>query len=171
MCAIIDIAKAYLSILLAEHIFPDFTHAFAVTAVACTLGHIFPFYMKFRGGKGLACIGGLILYYNWKIFLIMLACAIVVALVFDYICFIPICASIAFPVIYVLMTKDFVGMGLLLILAAVVFLKHIENLKRIRQGREMHISYLWRPKRELERVKRNLTENGDDIEKHFSSKK
>lgn len=171
LCAIIDVAKAFLAILLAQSLFPEFTHAFAVTAVACTLGHIFPFYMKFRGGKGLACIGGIILYYNWKVFLIMLACAVVIALIFDYICFIPICASVAFPVIYVLMTKDFVGMGILLILTVVVIIKHIENLKRIRLGKEMHISYLWKPKIELERVKQNLTEDRDDIEKHFSSKK
>ena len=71
-----------------------------VTAVSCILGHIFPFYMKFRGGKGLACLGGAILAYNWRLFTVMLVAELLLALLTNYICFVPITASIAFPLIY-----------------------------------------------------------------------
>ena len=53
ICALLDIAKAYLAILLTEALFPEFRYAYAITGVACVIGHIFPFYMKFKGGKGL----------------------------------------------------------------------------------------------------------------------
>ncbi len=171
LCAVFDIAKAFFAILIAEKIFSGFVHAYAVTAVACVLGHIFPFYMKFRGGKGLACLAGMVLKFDWRVFLIMLAGAAVIALVTDYICFVPISASVAFPVVYAFMTKDFIGTAIISVLSVVIILKHIVNLKRICQGKEMHISYLWKPKAEMERVKKNLTEAPDDIEKHFSNKK
>lgn len=58
LCSLFDIFKAFLMIRLTEHLFPDFPLAFPLTACAVILGHIFPFYMKFRGGKGLACLGG-----------------------------------------------------------------------------------------------------------------
>ena len=52
-CALFDIAKATLIVWLCETLFPELAYSFAVTGVACILGHVFPFYMKFKGGKGL----------------------------------------------------------------------------------------------------------------------
>ena len=56
-CALFDIAKAAFAIWLCETLFPEFAYSYAVTGVACIVGHSFPFYMKFKGGKGLACLG------------------------------------------------------------------------------------------------------------------
>ena len=53
LCALLDIAKTVFAIWLAQKLMPEFTWGYAVTGVACALGHIFPFYMKFKGGKGL----------------------------------------------------------------------------------------------------------------------
>ena len=78
LCAVIDIAKAALTVLLAQSLMPKFALAFPVTGVACILGHIFPFYMNFKGGKGLACLGGTVLMYSRSFFLILLAVEIIV---------------------------------------------------------------------------------------------
>jgi len=168
ICALLDIAKAYLAILLTEALFPEFRYAYAITGVACVIGHIFPFYMKFKGGKGLACLGGIVLYFNWKVFLIMLAVAIVIALITDYICFVPLTASFAFPFVYGFMEKDIWGPGILSVVTAVMIIKHIENLQRIKSGTEMHFSYLWKPDTEMERMKSNLTEDSVIVDAHFS---
>lgn len=151
-CALFDISKAWLSIWLAEMLLSDFEYAFVITAVACILGHIYPFYMRFRGGKGLACIGGMILNYDWKLFLIMLAGAIVVVLVTNYICFVPMSASLAFPVIYGIQTENLIGAFILIIPAAVVLIKHSENIRRIKNGTEFRISFLWNKNSEFERT-------------------
>lgn len=160
LCAILDIMKAFLAVRLTKGLFPGFRHCLAVTGTACILGHIFPFYMGFKGGKGLACLGGTILAYDWKVFLIMLGAALLLALITDYICFVPITAAIALPVIYGIMEKDGLGAAILSIVAVVVFIKHLENLKRIRNGTELHLSYLWHPQAEVERIKENFLENG-----------
>lgn len=155
VCALIDIFKAFFVIILAQNLFPEFTQAFAVTGAFCIIGHIFPFYMKFRGGKGLACLGGMILAYDWRFFLGILGCEILLVLLVDYICFVPMSGSVAFAVWYGIFTKDMIGAFVLMLTAVVIILKHIENIKRIFEGREAHFSYLWK-KEEKERMKKHI---------------
>lgn len=165
LCAILDIAKTWFAAWLAKRLFPFFDHSFAITATACILGHIFPFYMGFRGGKGLACLGGAVLFYDGKVFLILLAVALLVVIITNYICFVPITVSVLFPVIYVIMKKDAVGAVVLGIVAVVIFCKHRENLERIRKGTELHLSFLWKPKSEVLRIRQNLLEDDVDVDK------
>ncbi len=168
ICALMDIAKAYLAVLLTEVLFPNFSLAFAITGTSCILGHIFPFYMKFKGGKGLACLGGIILSFDWRLFLIMLTAEIILVLIVDYICFVPLTASVAFAAVYAVARRDLIGTLILLCSTGVILLRHVENLRRIRRGTEMHLSYLWRPHAEMERMKQNLPNEDEEIEEHFS---
>ena len=161
LCAVFDIAKAAFIIWLTGHIFTPID-TFAVTAAACILGHIFPFYMRFKGGKGLACIGGMVLAYDIRVFGIMLAAELVIVLTTKYICFVPITASVAFPVVYGVMDQDLYGALLLVVVTVVVFCKHMVNLKRIRVGREARISYLWSRDKETARLKENYGEDADE---------
>lgn len=167
LCALLDISKAYVAIRIANLLFPAFIHVFSVTGVAVILGHIFPFYIHFKGGKGLATLGGMILAFDGWIFLIMLALEIVVVLVTNYICFVPISASIVFPIIYVFITNDIWGGLILLISTVVVCMKHIENLKRIFSGTELHFSYLWKPEEELKRIQTNAQAEDEAVEERF----
>lgn len=155
-CALFDIAKATFAIWLCGKLFPELTYSFAVTGVACILGHIFPFYMKFKGGKGLACLGGMILAFDWRVFLIMLACEIVVAIVTNYICFVPLSASVVFPIVYGMMHHDWWGALILCLVIPVMFFKHKENLVRIKNGTEMPFSFLWNKEKALNRT--NISE-------------
>jgi len=142
-CAVFDIAKAAFAIWLCEMLFPELANSFAVTGVACILGHVFPFYMKFRGGKGLACLGGMILAFDLRMFLIMLAAEIIVAIVTDYICFVPLTASAVFPIVYGIMRRDVWGALIIAPIFPLMLWKHKENLKRIKQKTEMPFSFLW----------------------------
>lgn len=148
-CALFDITKAALAIWLSETLFPGLTYSFATTGVACILGHVFPFYMKFRGGKGLACLGGMILAFDVRVFLIMLTAEIVVAVVTDYICFVPLSASAVFPIVYGVIRRDVLGAVIIAILCPLMFYKHRENLKRIRQKTELPFSFLWNKEKAL----------------------
>lgn len=156
LCALLDIVKACFTIWLTGMLFPDFSHSFAVTAAACILGHVFPFYMKFRGGKGLACLGGVVLMYDLRVFMILLAVEIVIALLTNYICFVPLTASVIFPLVYAIITEDIWGMIILALAGSVIIARHIENIKRIRSGREAHLSYLWNKNAEIERLRNNI---------------
>ena len=156
LCALFDIAKAAVIVLVMSKIYRELSFAYVVTSVACILGHIFPFYMKFRGGKGLACLGGVILAFDWRVFLIMLACETVIVLLTKYICFVPMSASFIFAAIYGIFRRDLIGVALLLVIAAVIVWKHRENIRRIRKGTEARISTLWNKDKELERVQKNM---------------
>ena len=154
-CALFDIAKATAAIHLAQLLFRGTPFVFSVTAVATIVGHIFPFYMKFRGGKGLACLGGAILAFDWRVFLVMLACEAILAVAVNYICFVPLTASVIFPIIYGAMSGDLWGALILCLVIPIVFFKHIENLVRIKNGTEARLSFLWNKQGELERM--NIT--------------
>ena len=80
----------------------------------------------------------------------------VLALIIDYICVVPITASIGWPVIYGILAKNPYG-ALIMVLATVAMVfKHLENLKRIKQGTELHFSYLWHKEAEKERILENV---------------
>lgn len=166
--AVLDILKACVAIWLAGLLFPDFIHAYAVAGTCCILGHIFPFYMGFKGGKGLASLGGMFIMLNWKVFLVALAAELVLVLAVDYICIVPITASLALPILYGVLRKDAVGAVIICVATLVILLKHMENLRRIREGSEMHLSFLWKPDQEMDRISRNLGEDAEAVREHFS---
>ena len=93
-----DIGKGVLAVLLAELIFPELAYIGAVAGVACVMGHIFPVFMKFRGGKGLAAYIGMILALNWKFTLIILAVLVIATLLTDYIVVGTVITVVATPV-------------------------------------------------------------------------
>ena len=85
LVAVHDIGKSALAVFLAQLLFPDTAFIGATAGVASVLGHIFPFYLKFRGGKGFASYIGMSLVLNWKVALAVLALMVVLTVVTDYI--------------------------------------------------------------------------------------
>ena len=96
LCALLDILKAFLAFKICKILFPAVQYAGILAGSVCVLGHIFPVWMGFRGGKGLACLGGLVLAYNWKLFCVMLVLEVVLTLMVNYICFMAMSTSILF---------------------------------------------------------------------------
>ena len=158
LCALLDIFKSFFAYKLARLLFPTTIFAGILAGCACILGHIFPVFMHFAGGKGLACIGGLILAYDAKLFLVLLLMEIALALLVNYICVMALSIVLIFPVIYAAQTGDLVGTLLLVSLIPVVYYKHFSNIKRIFEGKEARVSWLWNAKAEEERLKERFDE-------------
>lgn len=152
-CGLFDIFKAYAAYTLCAALFPVLEYAGIVAGAGCVLGHIFPVWMRFRGGKGLACLGGTILAHDWKFFCLLLAAEIALVLLVSYICVVAITASVVFPVAYAVGGGHIVGIAALSVVAIVMLIKHQENLVRIQKGREVRVSYLWNKAAEEERLK------------------
>lgn len=152
IAALFDIFKAYFAVRLARHFFPNLTYAAELAGIFTILGHIFPFTMGFRGGKGLASLGGVILAFNAKVFWIILSIEVALALILDYIVVVPITASISFPIVYYFLTGHIVGTLLYAALIPIFIYRHLENFRRIRDGVEAHLSYLWNKDAEIERI-------------------
>ncbi|MBQ8238624.1 MAG: glycerol-3-phosphate acyltransferase [Oscillospiraceae bacterium] len=152
LTAFLDITKSYIACKTASWLFPALAPACVVAGCGCILGHIFPVWMGFAGGKGLACLGGMLLAYNWRILCLMLLGEIVMLCFFNYICLVAITGSAAFTVVYWFHSGDPLGTSLLAAVAVVIFCKHIPNLQRIADGSELKIRYLWDKEGETRRV-------------------
>jgi len=158
LCALLDIFKSFAAYKLARLLFPALAFAGILAGCTCVLGHIFPVWMNFSGGKGLACMGGLVLAYDGWLFLILLVIEVVLTLIVNYICFMPLSLCVAFPVIYFLQTGETVGAILLASLIPVIVYKHLPNLRRIITGQEARVSWLWNAKKEEERLQQQFSE-------------
>ena len=152
LTALLDILKAFAAWHLAARLFPSLSFAGPLCGAACTLGHMYPVLLKFRGGKGMACLGGVILAWDWKWFLILLATAILIAFGTRYVCLVAPIMSLLFPVIHYFLTRNLIASLILLIPAVPIFAKHWENFKRIRTGEEMRTSFIWNKEGELKRI-------------------
>lgn len=152
LTAALDIAKSYIACRTAVHLFPALASACIVAGCGCILGHIFPVWMGFAGGKGLACLGGMLLAYNWKLLGLLLLGEFIMLCFFNYICLVAITGSVVFAGIYWGSTGEPTGTALLAVVAVVIFFKHIPNLKRIADGSELKIRYLWDKEGETRRV-------------------
>ena len=64
----------------------------------------------------------------------------------------PITASVIYPVLYGSIAGDSIGALIFIAVTIVILYKHMENVRRIRNGTEAHFSYLWKKDREIERL-------------------
>lgn len=135
--ALFDIAKACCSVLIATALFPEHAYAGYVAGVASVLGHIFPFYMKFKGGKGLASYMGLLLALNWKFFLVAAVAIALITLITDYIAIGTLTVVVAFPIFCYFTHVVWIAVGIICIASATVIFKHIVNIKKIIKGEEI----------------------------------
>ena len=132
-----DIGKAFLAVHLAQWLFPLLPHAGAVAGVACVLGHIFPFYLRFKGGKGFASYLGMTLALNWKFALIILIAVVVLTLLTDYIVVGTFTTVVSVPLYLGIARHSLLLAMILCIATAVILFKHRENLVRICRGTEI----------------------------------
>ena len=153
--ALFDIFKAVAASLIAAYFFPQIKFAKILSGSCCILGHIFPILMKFHGGKGLASLGGTILAFNPCVFILMLGFEIILGFSMDYVCIVPVTGSVIFTMIYALLTGDPIGTAILSAVSLIILFKHIENFKRIQNGTEAHISFLWKKDQEIARIRKN----------------
>lgn len=155
-CALFDIIKPWIAVWLCSLLYPTTTLSFALTTASCILGHLFPFYIRFNGGKGLACLGGTVLAFDWRLFLVLLVIEAVVVFTTDYLCLVPVTGVVLFVVAHAALTHDPVSTAVFAVAALAVIAKHMINLYRIGKGTELRFSYLWNKEKELERVIRNM---------------
>lgn len=93
-----DMLKSIFSYRLAKYIFPQLALAGLIAGIGVILGHAFPVFMHFQGGKSLASFGGLVLAHDPLQFAVLLAAGIVVSLVLNYGVYLAVTATTLFPI-------------------------------------------------------------------------
>ncbi len=144
---ILDILKGFLAVFVCRRFFTT-PYAPYIGGVSAVIGHIFPFYMHFRGGKGFASYIGMTLALNWHLGLAIMAMTIVVTLVTDYISLATLATSLIVPVWLYLNGAELTVLGMYAVLAGIIFWKHRINLQRIRNHEEIGFWSTARKKKE-----------------------
>lgn len=134
-----DLLKTLVARRVARLLFPQLYLAGLLGACGAVIGHMFPFYMNFQGGKGVACLAGLVLSYDIGVFLLLLAFGVTLMFVFNYGIIAPVTVAAVFPLLVLWQTGD-VWMWLLTAsVGLLIICRHRDNFERIKQGEEMKV--------------------------------
>jgi glycerol-3-phosphate acyltransferase PlsY len=134
-----DIFKAYFSMKIAKWLFPQSIAAELCAGLAAVIGHVFPFYLRFRGGKGLAAFGGMVLAYDPILFCILLVLCVILMLICNYGVAMPMAAGVLFPILAGLESKSWIVFLLCAAAGLLIIVKHWSNIKRARSGNDIQI--------------------------------
>ncbi|MBO7227686.1 MAG: glycerol-3-phosphate 1-O-acyltransferase PlsY [Bacteroidales bacterium] len=150
---IIDVIKGCLALFLANlfvqlFLFDSQLEIYNIAAAACVvLGHVFPIYEGFKGGKGVATMLGVLIYLYSSIFAILLAIFIIVFLIWRYISLGSITAAICFPITYyihsVYWVEDLDPILFIFSIAVAIFIvyTHRKNIGRLLKGEEKKFKF------------------------------
>ena len=118
-----------------------------IAGVAVVLGHTFPIFFGFKGGKGVATSLGILLMSNWQIGLICLVFALVLMLLTRMVSLGSCMAAVLFPILTLFINENYIvseGSSYFIysiILAVIVLYNHRSNIKRILNGTENKLSF------------------------------
>jgi len=111
----------------------------ALTAAAAFLGHLYPVFFGFKGGKGVATALGAILAISWLAGLTVLAVWLLVAFTLRYSSLAALCASITAPLIVWLYRPDVALLIMMIGMSALLVYRHQSNIQNLLQGKESKI--------------------------------
>lgn len=132
---LLDAAKGFAAVTLAEAIAPG---SGVVAAAAAFLGHLYPVWLGFRGGKGVATMLGIVFALHWPVALVFAASWIAVLAIFRISSLAGMSAAISAPVSAALFAAFDIVL-LLLALALLVLWKHRDNIDRLLGGTEPRV--------------------------------
>lgn len=137
LVAVHDAGKALLAVLLATALFPNTDGIAAVAGAACVLGHIFPVFLKFKGGKGFASYIGMMLALNWQFALLVIVAVVLITVFLDYIVIGTTFAVVSLPIFLAVTSAGWITIAAACIATAVIIYKHRRNYVRIAKGTEI----------------------------------
>ena len=137
---VFDLMKSFLSGKLAQLLFPSLRVAGMLCCIGSMVGHCFPVFHHFRGGKGLATFGGLVIYCGVRYVPIVLAAGLAMMLLFDSTVAFPLTVSALLPLLLYAFGRTVAEIWTAVAAGLVLVAMHISNLKKAIAGDEiMHV--------------------------------
>ena len=143
LVVVIDLGKMVAACLLATLIYPEDTDlAKMMTGAAVQIGHIFPVFFGFHGGKGILCSAALALLMDWRIFVIAVPVFLVIFFATRIVSLGSILATMTYGALFVIFftEKPWVW-GIALFMCALVIFMHRQNIVRLIHGEEKKIVF------------------------------
>ncbi len=143
---VLAILMAYIVSLIAKNISGGLLVGSA--GIAVVIGHTFPVFFEFKGGKGVATALGVLLCINWQIGLLCLVFAIIIIAITKMVSAGSCTAAVLYPVLilfgvqkdyFIIKGENYVIFSI--ILALIIIFNHRENIKRILEGKENKLSF------------------------------
>ncbi|MBQ9748564.1 MAG: glycerol-3-phosphate 1-O-acyltransferase PlsY [Clostridia bacterium] len=140
-----DVLKAVVSALIGLFVMPYQTGFMYVTALVCMIGHAFPIYYGFKGGKGVACLAGVILVVNPPLFVLMFFVFAFILLLTNYVSLGSIICAVVFPIMnniipFYVSPVPPVGIIAAVLMGLFVIFLHRKNIGRLLKGEESKVS-------------------------------
>lgn len=111
----------------------------ALVGIAAFLGHLFPLFFKFKGGKGVATALGVLLGWNYILFIITGATWLIVSFVTRYSSLSALVAFLLAPLYVYLITQDKVITLVCVVMTALLYWRHSSNIQKLISGEEKKI--------------------------------
>lgn len=134
-----DIGKSAIAVKLADLLAPELPWLSIATGLAVILGHCFPLYLNFKGGKGLAAFAGLVLAYQPLLFVWLLVSGIFIMVMVNYSFALPFYATVFFFVYVMIRETSILTVLLALMTSILIIVMHFGNLQKALAGRETKI--------------------------------
>jgi len=134
-----DVLKGAIPVLLA-HLLSDSPMVLASTAVAAIVGHMYPVFFQFKGGKGVATTFGAVAALVYPVALFMGAVWVLTAMATRYASLASLAAAVAAPLFALVFIQEPATVVALVIIAALLIYRHRENIQRLRDGIESEIN-------------------------------
>jgi glycerol-3-phosphate acyltransferase PlsY len=135
-----DMLKGLLPVLIAHALHADAT-VLAGTALAAFLGHLYPVFFAFQGGKGVATALGVTFGLHWPVGLLTAGTWLVVALLFRTSSLAALTASLAIPAGFAWLWPEPVLVGSMCLMTALLYWRHRSNIANLLSGKEGRISF------------------------------
>ena len=133
-----DSGKAWLAGLIAWKLCPGVEVMGYVAALAAILGHIFPFYLNFKGGKGLASYGGLVCLFSPVLQVFYLIFGFALTQIFSHSWVMPFMIAFSFPVVIWFKTKSIAITAVVVVASIVILIMHWSNMVKAFKGTDFN---------------------------------
>ncbi|MBP9723079.1 MAG: glycerol-3-phosphate 1-O-acyltransferase PlsY [Gammaproteobacteria bacterium] len=134
-----DVLKGLIVVIIARYLFmslEDGTAIIAICGILVVLGHIYPLFFKFKGGKGVATAIGVILGFNFYLALLLIFTWLIIFKIYKTSSLAAIIANILAPIYAYLLMGNNSYFGATLVIACFILYKHKVNIIRIFKGQE-----------------------------------
>ena len=128
----LDVLKAVIPVLYVKISFPD---AVYISALCSFIGHVFPVWLKFKGGKGVATYVGILVSLNIIFGLVFGVCWLIIFFISKYSSLASLIGSLSIPV-YILIMEVSENVFFYIIMFILIFFTHRENIKRLKNKEE-----------------------------------